>query len=190
MDGTPQPDRAVPLPSQLRDYGPQDQREASDVDRIRALARTEANPWLRSAPLHLTASALIVHPGSGRVLLRWHQRQQAWLHIGGHGDPGETDPLAVALREGAEETGLTDLAAWPDGALRHAVIVPVPPGHGEPAHEHADLRFVLATRTPEEITPESPAARLRWLSVDAAAQATSEDNLRETLDRVRAQLDA
>jgi len=29
---------------------------------------------------------------------------------------------------------------------RHiAIVVDVPPGQGEPAHEHADLRFVLAT---------------------------------------------
>ena len=37
-----------------------------------------------------------------------------WLQVGGHGDPGETDPLAIALREAREETGLTDLVPWPD----------------------------------------------------------------------------
>lgn len=58
----------------------------------------------------MTGSALMVHPSSGRVLLRWHERMQRWLQIGGHGDPGESDPLAVALRERREETGLPDLA--------------------------------------------------------------------------------
>ena len=72
------------------------------------------SPWDRSTPLHVTGSALIVHPASGRVLLRWHARQHVWLQVGGHGDPGEDDPFAVALREAGEETGLSDLVAWPD----------------------------------------------------------------------------
>ena len=169
----------------LDGYRPQGEAEAADVARVRVLARTSADPWLRSLPLHVTASALIVHPGSGRMLLRWHQRRQAWLQVGGHGDPGESDPLAIALREAAEETGLADLAPWPDGQIRHVVIVPVPAGRGEPAHEHADVRFVLATRTPASARPENPEAPLRWLSPDAAREATSEANLRDLLSRVQ-----
>src|SRR6266581_180040 len=129
-----------PLLGVLGSYRPEDAAEAADVARVRALAETAADPWLRSLPLHLTASALVVHPDSCRVLLRWHQRQQAWLQVGGHADPGESDPLAIALREAGEETGLADLTPWPDGQLRHLVIVGVPAAGAEPAHEHADLR--------------------------------------------------
>ncbi|HUL25726.1 MAG TPA: NUDIX domain-containing protein [Streptosporangiaceae bacterium] len=166
-------------------YRPRGEAERHDVGRVRALVRTAADPWLRSLPLHLTASALVVHPGSGRVLLRWHRRQQAWLQVGGHGDPGESDPLAIALREAEEETGLADLAPWPDGRLRHVAVVAVPAGAGEPAHEHADLRFVFATEEPGAARAEAPDAPLRWLPVREAHEATSEANLRETLSRVR-----
>lgn len=168
----------------LANYEPQTEQEARDLDRIRAVTMTEPDPWLRSTALHLTGSALIVDPATRRVLLRWHERQQAWLQVGGHGDPGEDDPLIVALREGAEETGLSDLVPWPDTALRHAVIVPVPAGRGEPAHEHADLRFVLATGTPQAAQAETPGAPLRWLTITAAMRLTSEPNLRETLARL------
>ena len=170
-------------------YRPQGQVETADVDRVRALVHTAEDPWLRTIPLHVTASAVVVHPDSGELLLRWHQRQEAWLQVGGHADPGETSPLAIALREAGEETGLTDLVPWPDPQLRHVAIVSVPAGKGEPAHEHADLRFVLATRRPEAARPESPDAPLRWVTPGEAQRAISEPNLRETLGRVRGLLD-
>src|SRR6266498_5963377 len=172
-----------PLLGVLGRYRPEDAAEAADVARVRALAETAADPWLRSIPLHVTASALVVHPDSGRVLLRWHQRQQAWLQVGGHADPGESDPLAIALREAREETGLPDLVPWPDAEVRHVVIVPVPAASREPAHEHADLRFFFATRTPDAARAERPDAPLRWLSPRDAHEATSEANVAEPFSR-------
>jgi 8-oxo-dGTP pyrophosphatase MutT (NUDIX family) len=168
----------------LRGYRPRDAAEAADVERVTALAEECDNPWSRSLPLHLTASALIVHPDSCRVLLRWHTRQQAWLQVGGHGDIGERDGLAIALREAAEETGLTDLAPWPDASLRQIVIVSVPAASHEPEHEHADLRFIFATSRPGAIRAERPDAPMRWLSPTEAAELTGEDNLREMISRV------
>lgn len=168
----------------LGGYRPQGAAEQEDVRRVLDLIGREGDPWLRATPLHLTASALVIEPDSGQVLLRWHQRQQAWLQVGGHADPGESDPLAVALREAQEETGLSDLMPWPDGQIRHVVIVTVPAGAGEPAHEHADVRFVFATTMPATACAERPDSPLRWLGLEEANKLTSEDNLRETLARV------
>ncbi|MGH3401786.1 MAG: hypothetical protein ACRDRJ_04590, partial [Streptosporangiaceae bacterium] len=105
----PDPSAAGPVRELLARYQPDGPAEAADLERIVAMTQTAADPWRRDIPLHVTASALIVHPavqpvapGGGRVLLRWHQRQQAWLQVGGHGDPGESDPLAIALREARE----------------------------------------------------------------------------------------
>jgi 8-oxo-dGTP pyrophosphatase MutT (NUDIX family)/transcriptional regulator with XRE-family HTH domain len=171
-------------PGLLDGYRARDAAEEADVSRIQAVAARTENPWSRSLPLHLTGSALIVHPESRRVLLRWHQRQQAWLQVGGHGDPGEQDPLAIALREAAEETGLTDLVPWPDASVRQVVIVQVPPARHEPAHEHADIRFTLATANPDAIRAENTEAPLRWLSLQEAAELTTEANLRDLLARI------
>ena len=77
-----------------------------------------------------------------------------------------------------------DLAPWPDGAIRHVVVVSVPAGKGEPAHEHADVRFFMTTQIPEVARAENANAPLRWLSLAAAREATSEPNLRETLARM------
>jgi 8-oxo-dGTP pyrophosphatase MutT (NUDIX family) len=165
-------------------YRPQGDTETADIQRVRALTQTAADPYRRDLPLHVTASALIVHPPTARVLLRWHQRQQAWLQVGGHGDLGETDPLIIMRREAEEETGLSDLAPWPDAEVKQVVIVNVPAGKGEPPHQHADVRFFMATQTPDAIRPESAHAPLRWLSLPEARDLTSEPNLRQTLARI------
>ncbi|GLY65196.1 hypothetical protein Atai01_18150 [Amycolatopsis taiwanensis] len=173
----------TPLETLLARFCPQNENEAADVARIHELVAATEDPWQRSIPLHITASAMIVHPATERVLLRWHRRQRAWLQVGGHGDEGETDPVAVALREGREETGLEDLVPWPDAALVHVVIVPVPATTDDPEHEHADVRFVLATANPDAVRPERPDAPLRWLTLPEAQAVTTEDNVRETLAR-------
>lgn len=169
----------------LSRYQPRGDIEARDVEQVARLARSEPDPWLRTTPLHATASALIVHPDTRRVLLRWHERQRDWLQVGGHADAGEQDALAIALREAREETGLVDLAPWPDQGILHVVIVPVRAGGGEPAHEHADLRFVLTSATPDAAAPESPDAALRWLDVADALRGASQPNLAESLERLQ-----
>jgi 8-oxo-dGTP pyrophosphatase MutT (NUDIX family) len=182
-------DAVTPLTAILAAYTPLSDQEAVDLERVRQRAG-DADPWTRASALHVTGSAVILHPPSGRVLLRWHERMQAWLQVGGHADPAETDPFQIALREANEETGLSDLAPWPDAArpsVVQIVVVPVPAGRGEPAHEHADVRYVLATARPDDATPENAAARLRWLPIDEALEVVAEDNLRVCLARIAAQ---
>jgi 8-oxo-dGTP pyrophosphatase MutT (NUDIX family) len=168
--------------SWLATYVPRSDEERRDVARVSTIIGPDT--FARSRPLHVTGSAVIVHPPSRRVLLRWHERQQAWLQVGGHGDPGEDDPFAIARREAAEETGLEDLVAWPTDSILHVVVVPVPAGKGEPAHEHADVRYVLATAAPDSARPESDDAPMQWLSIENALGLTQEENLRESLRRV------
>jgi hypothetical protein len=64
--------------------------------------------------------------------------------------------------------------------------VPVPSNDVEPAHEHADLRSLLASDRPDDATAESDDTPLRWLSYDEAIDLTTEENLRETIRRARA----
>ena len=168
----------------LTGYRAAGEAEAADVERMTRLAATARDPWSRAElPLHFTASALVVHPPTARVLLRWHARAERWLQVGGHADPGETDPLLIALREAAEETGLTDLAPWPDASLRHAVICDVRPSATEPAHQHADLRFIFATAEPAAVAPENEFSPLRWLSVEEAGILADGNNLSQTVFR-------
>ena len=160
------------LAAALHAHEPLDDEEAADLARLRALVDAEADPWSRDLPVHVTASALVVHPFSQRVLLRWHAKQGRWLQVGGHADPGEHDPWAVALREATEETGLADLRPWPDPEPRlfQVTVVPVVAAGDDPPHEHADVRYLLATDRPDDVPAEVEGVPLRWLTIDEAVE--------------------
>jgi 8-oxo-dGTP pyrophosphatase MutT (NUDIX family) len=169
----------------LAAFAARDQREAEDLAAMLEVA-SGAHPFDRSSRFHLTASALVIEPRSAQVLLRWHTRHKAWMQVGGHGDPGESDPYAVALREAEEETGLHDLVAFPDPSapqLLQVAVVAVPPSRSEPAHLHGDVRYVMATSAPDAIVAESVDNPLRWCSFAEAVTLVGEDNLRKLLER-------
>jgi 8-oxo-dGTP pyrophosphatase MutT (NUDIX family) len=174
------------LPQWLASYEPGDEREQAAVKRVADEFSRNGDLFDRSLPLHVTGSALVVDRATRRLLLRWHARQGAWLHVGGHGDTGETEPLEIALREAGEETGLADLAAFRPGPAGlvpvHIVIVVARASASEPEHEHADVRYLLATSSPETACAESPSAALRWLSPAQAIEAT-DANLAATIRR-------
>jgi 8-oxo-dGTP pyrophosphatase MutT (NUDIX family) len=184
------------LAATVEAYLPDGDVESDDLGRIVRLVESVADPWSRSQPVHLTASAIVVHVASDRVLLRWHAKFQRFMQVGGHGDPGEWDPLAIALREASEETGLRDLQPIERAGRRvaseliHVAVRPVPAYGEEPAHEHADLRFLLETHLPEDAQPETPTAPIRWMSWDEAIEVVENENLRVLLERARAAVHA
>lgn len=158
------------------------QGEAADLQRMRALA-AGVDAFDRGSPFHLTASALIIDPDAKQVLLRWHARHQRWMQVGGHGDPGERDPYAIALREAREESGLSDLRPFPSAvpAVIQVVVVPVPASANEPEHRHGDIRYLMATSNPDAIQPETADTPLRWCSLDEARELLDEENLLQLL---------
>ncbi len=82
------------------------------------------------------------------------------------------------------------MVPWPDGALRHAVVCRVRPSASEPGHEHADLRYLLATSNPDAITPENEHSPLRWVTFPQARDLLGPDNLITTVDRIERLVDA
>jgi 8-oxo-dGTP pyrophosphatase MutT (NUDIX family) len=112
---------------------------------------------------HLTASALVVEPVRGKVLLCLHRRVGRWLQMGGHCEPGDPTLAAAALREAREESGIDGLvvSAEPIGIDVHPVRCRYGPS------EHFDVRYaVLAPADAVEIcSPESTA--LGWFAPGA-----------------------
>lgn len=112
------------------------------VDRALELARMgDATNRNRFDPGHFTASGFVVSPDGSALLLVHHRRLDRWLQPGGHIDPGDASPVAAAVREVLEETGIATEPILPD--LIDLDIHPIPPRAPEPWHEHFDLRFAL-----------------------------------------------
>ncbi len=157
------------LHAALAAHPPADAAEARDVERVMALLETSRRAFDRShfMPGHVTGSAFVVDALSGRVLLHHHRRLNRWLQLGGH-DDGERDALQTALREGREESGLTDLAPL-DGRILDVDVHVIPAGRGEPEHEHHDVRYAIVTHAPASLTMDAAESKaLAWLTLDEA----------------------
>ncbi|MFC4035682.1 NUDIX hydrolase [Streptomyces polygonati] len=118
---------------------------------------------------HVTAGAVLLRP-DGRLLTIRHKALKKWLFPGGHLEASDTTLMGAALRELAEETGISPDQVAPAGVVPlHIDTHPIPdnPAKGEPDHQHFDFRFLFRTTADvtelqaEEVTGSS------WLSADA-----------------------
>ncbi|MGW2087097.1 NUDIX hydrolase [Streptomyces sp. NPDC001880] len=147
------------------------------------LARHPDGMWKACEAGHLTASALVVDPERGRVLLTLHRKLRMWLQMGGHCEPQDVSLAAAALREATEEsgvTGLTLLAGGPVTLDRHAIPAP--------CHWHLDVQYVALAPSgaTEQISDES--LDLRWFGYDEVASVADASVVR-LMERARATLE-
>ena len=155
------------LLAQLRSYEPAGELEDGHRRAMVKLLTDAVEPFSRAhfVPGHFTASCYILD-GAGRLLLHHHRRLHRWLQMGGHVD-GDELPVSAALREGREESGLTDLS---EATLFDLDVHFIPAGKGEPDHHHFDIRFVARTAMPEAVVLDPAESReLAWVTLDRAA---------------------
>ena len=87
-------------------YCPFNEQEEKDKALILNWIKTNDNAFSReNAVAHMTASAWVVSKDRSKVLMVYHNIYLSWSWLGGHAD-GETDLLAVAIREVKEEAGI------------------------------------------------------------------------------------
>jgi 8-oxo-dGTP pyrophosphatase MutT (NUDIX family) len=116
---------------------------------------------------HLTGSALVVDPGTRRVLLLFHTKVQRWLQPGGHAD-GDANLAHVALREAAEETGIQGLRV-----VTPAIDLDVHVFHNaagtEPDHLHLDVRHLVLAPVGAKPIANHESEGLRWVAIEDLA---------------------
>jgi len=151
--------------NELRAWAPDSAAQQGSRDAfLRHLADHPDGLWRTCAPAHITASAAILEPAGGRLLLVLHRKVGRWLQPGGHCETGDATLGEAALREATEESGIIDLELMP-GILqvdRHPA--PCNPGIVE---EHLDVRYLLiaGADTVPSVSDESDDAR--WFAWDA-----------------------
>jgi len=127
-------------------------------------------------PGHFTGSAWIVDAKRRRTLLTHHLKLEKWLQLGGHAD-GDGDLLAVALREGREESGLATLRPVTKTIFdvdRHWI----PARKTEPAHWHFDVRFMIEAIEGEPLVRAANESKeLAWVDVAQVTELNPEESM-------------
>nr|WP_202516983.1 NUDIX hydrolase [Streptomyces sp. SID685] len=163
----------------LKGYEGQDELRQSYLDH---LAAHPDGMWKACHAGHVTASALVIDPERGRVLLTLHRKLRMWLQMGGHCEPGDATVAAAALREATEESGMAGLTLLPGGPVRldrH----PIP----APCHWHYDVQYAALAPSGAVAAISDESLDLRWFPYDEVASVADESVVR-LLDATRARL--
>ncbi|MFF4896847.1 NUDIX hydrolase [Streptomyces sp. NPDC001068] len=138
--------------------------------------------WKACHAGHVTASALVVDPERGRVLLTLHRKLRMWLQMGGHCEPGDPTLAEAALREATEESGIPGLTLLPGGPVRldrH----PIP----APCHWHFDVQYAAVAPSGAAHAVSDESLDVRWFAYDEVAE-VADDSVVRLLEAVRARI--
>ncbi|MCT9105634.1 MULTISPECIES: NUDIX hydrolase [Streptomyces] len=140
--------------------------------------------WKACTAGHITASALVIDPVGGRVLLTLHRKLQMWLQMGGHCEPGDPTLAAAALREATEESGIEGLILLPGGPVtldRHAIPAP--------CNWHLDVQYAALAPAEAVAAISDESLDLRWFPYEEVADVADASVVR-LLEATRARLAA
>ncbi|MBR3640460.1 MAG: NUDIX hydrolase [Oscillibacter sp.] len=172
---------------ELERFSPWNAQEARDREALLCALREGTASFTReNARSHFTASAWVVSPDRAQVLMVHHNLYRSWSWIGGHAD-GETDLLAVAMREVREESGVTTVrAVSPDIYAVEVLAVAGHEKHGEflSSHLHLNVTYLLEADPREAVRCKiDENSRVGWFDPEEAVRMSVEPWFRERIYR-------
>ena len=170
---------------QIEAYCPGNMQEEADKKFILDCLRHQADVFTRDNPMvHMTASAWVVNEERTKVLMVYHNIYNSWSWMGGHAD-GEEDLLAVALREGREESGIRRVhpvteeiysleVLTVDGHIKHGKYVS--------SHLHLNVTYLLEASESDSLhmKPDENSG-VAWFGLEEAVEASSESWFKERI---------
>ncbi|MFI5981797.1 NUDIX hydrolase [Streptomyces sp. NPDC051555] len=167
----------------LKEYDGQGEQAGLREVYLEHLAAHPDGMWKPCEAGHVTASALVIDPVRGRVLLTLHKKLGMWLQMGGHCESDDRTVVDAALREAREESGIeTGLTLLPGGPVRldrH----PIP----APCNWHLDVQYAALAPAGAEAAISDESLDLRWFAYDEVA-AVADDSVVRLLEATRARL--
>ena len=162
----------------IEKYRPCNEQERHDQALILDFLSRNEDAFLRSNRLaHMTASAWIVNPARTKTLMVYHNIYDSWSWTGGHAD-GETDLLAVALKEAREETGIVHVRPV-SGEIFSLEVLTVD-GHekrGEyvSSHLHLNVTYLLEAEESDTLRIcKEENSGVAWFTLEEALKASTE----------------
>jgi 8-oxo-dGTP pyrophosphatase MutT (NUDIX family) len=166
----------------LQKYQPFNATETQFYEQITAFVHT--NPACFERTLlsgHVTASAWILDESRQFTLLTHHQKLNQWFQTGGHCD-GDSDVLAVALKEAEEETGLTNIRVLSPEIFDIDIHL-IPERKGIPAHLHYDVRFLFQADKNQPLIVSSESTDLAWVDLGKVASLNDSSSITRMIEK-------
>lgn len=167
---------------QINQFMPSEAQEVSDKAILCKAVEQEGDLLLtrENAIYHITSSGFIMNAQLDHVLMIHHNIYNTWTWTGGHAD-GDSDLLAIAIKEAREETGLKDIVPL-TGVIDTLDILPVN-GHFKrgkyvSAHLHMNVAYVLIASTDHELTVnEQETSDVKWVPADEISSYSNEPEI-------------
>lgn len=130
---------------------------------------------------HFTASAWILNKDRSQALLLHHAKLDIWMQLGGHCD-GDSDVLAVAIKEAQEESGIQNIIAVSPKIFDIDIHL-IPANSKEKSHYHFDVRFLLQVIDDSPLVQNRESKGLRWVGKDKSSLPTQDWSVLRMFDK-------
>ena len=166
------------LISKIKKYQPFNEQEEMDKALILNWIETQENAFSRENTVaHMTASAWVVNKERNKVLMVYHNIYNSWSWLGGHAD-GETDLLAVAVREVKEEAGITNVRPVSDEIFSLESLTVdghVKKGRYVSSHLHLNVTYLLEADSEEAVSVKADEnSGVAWFTPGEALKKSTE----------------
>ena len=162
----------------IKAYQPFNEQEKMDKVLILNWIETQENAFSRDNTVaHMTASAWVVNKDRSKVLMVYHNIYNSWSWLGGHAD-GETDLLAVAIREVKEEAGISNVRPVSEEIFSLESLTVdghVKRGSYVSSHLHLNVTYLLEADAEEHVSvKEDENSGVAWFTLEEALNKSTE----------------
>ena len=166
------------LRQEIEHFRPQNEQEQKDKQALLWWLDSGVDVFTRQCTAaHLTASAWVVNKDRSRVLMVYHNIYDSWSWLGGHAD-GETDLLAVAIREVKEEAGISGVRPVSEKIFSLESLTVdghVKRGKYVSSHLHLNVTYLLEADSEEQVfVKEDENSGVGWFTPEEALKKSTE----------------